>query len=31
MADIVINSGKNPVAFEMVKNNIEKIIAASSL
>ena len=27
MADIVINSGKNPVAFEMVKNNIEKIIA----
>ena len=31
MADIVINSGKNPVAFEKVKNNIEKIIAASSL
>lgn len=31
MADIVINSGKNSVAFEMVKNNIEKIIAASSL
>ena len=26
MADIVINSGKNPVAFELVKNNIEKII-----
>lgn len=26
MADIVINSGKNPVAFEIVKNNIEKII-----
>lgn len=26
LADIVINSGKNAVAFEMVKNNIEKII-----
>lgn len=30
LADIVINSGKNPVAFEMMKNNIEKIIAASA-
>lgn len=29
MADIVINSGKNPVAFEIVKNNIEKIIKGS--
>lgn len=28
-ADIVINSGKNPVAFELVKNNIEKIIKGS--
>lgn len=28
MADIVINSGKNPVAFEIMKNNIEKIIEA---
>lgn len=27
LADIVINSGKNSVAFEMVKNNIEKIMA----
>ena len=29
MADVIINSGKNPVAFEMVKNSIEKIIASS--
>lgn len=26
LADIVINSGKNQVAFEIVKNNIEKIL-----
>ena len=25
-ADIVINSGKNPIAFELVKNSIEKIL-----
>ena len=28
MADIVINSGKNPIAFEIMKNNIQKIIEA---
>ena len=26
MADIVINSGKNPVAFTLVKNTIQKIL-----
>ena len=28
LADIVINSGKNPIAFEIMKNNIQKIIEA---
>ena len=28
MADVVINSGRNPIAFEIMKNNIEKIIEA---
>ena len=30
MADIVINSGKNPIAFEIMKNNIQKIIEAQA-
>ena len=29
-ADIVINSGKNPIAFELVKNSIQKILETKS-
>jgi uridine kinase len=29
LADIVINSGMNQVAFELVRNNIEKIIKSA--
>lgn len=26
LADVVINSGMNPVAFEMMKHNIQKLL-----
>ena len=30
-ADIVINSGKNPIAFELVRNSIKKILETEEL